>query len=208
VLRLAASHTIGEYVLPGWLAGFGDGAPLQFHVDVTNSTNVLAEVRRGDVDIGFVEGLDPLDGLEARVIEHDELVAVVAPGHRWAGGAEIDAGQLRDESYFARERDSGTRAVAAAAIAVHGVELRPSLETPSIQGLKRAVEGGGFTLMSTLSVQREVAAGLLCAVRVRGADLRRDLKAVRRAGETLPDPARRVWHQLPDLATRSGRASS
>jgi len=206
-LRLAASHTIGEFLLPGWLAGFGDGAPLQFHVDVTNSTNVLAEVRASEVEIGFVEGLDALDGLEWRVIERDELVAVVAPGHPWARRSAVEARELRGEPYLARERDSGTRAVAAAALAARGVELEPSLETPSIQGLKRAVEGGGFTLMSTLSVQSEVEAGTLCALRVRGADMGRELKGVRRAG-ALPEPARRVWHQLPSLPTRSGTASS
>lgn len=207
-LRLAASHTIGEFLLPGWLPGFASSSPLQFHVDVTNSTSVLAEVREGDVAIGFVEGLDPLEGLEWRVIAHDELVAVVAPGHRWARRTRVEARELLAEPYLARERDSGTRAVAAAALAERGVQLQPSLETPSIQGLKRAVEAGGFTLMSTLSVQREVESGGLCTLRVRGADLFRALKAVRRAGEPLHEPARRVWHQLPDLPMRSGTASS
>ena len=51
--------------------------------------------------------------------------------------------------------------------------------------------------MSSLSVQRDVDAGTLCAVRVRGVDLRRDLMVVRRAGEPVPEPARRLWEWLP-----------
>ena len=104
--------------------------------------------------------IDPLAGFEAITLMRDELVVVVAAGHRWARRRGLRAAELAQEPYLARERDSGTRAVAAAALGAHGIALEPALETPSIQGLKRAVLSGGFTVISSATVQAEVASGV------------------------------------------------
>ncbi|HEY8584785.1 MAG TPA: LysR family transcriptional regulator [Capillimicrobium sp.] len=201
VLRLAASHTIGEFLLPGWLAGFraageAGGTDARAQVEVTNSAGVLAEVRQGDVEVGFVEGLDRLDGLDSLELLRDEIVCVVAPGHRWARRRAVPAAALPSEPFLTREAGSGTRAVALAALGDAGVELAPSLEAASSQSLKRAVLDGGFTLMSRLVVAAEAQAGTLIALPVAGADLSRDLRAVRRRRPALPPPARRLWDWL------------
>ena len=75
---------------------------------------------------------------------------------------------LQTEPFFTRERASGTRAVAEAALARHGVRLEPTAELASTQSLKRAVLSGGFTLLSRLAVQAEQQAGTLAALPVRG----------------------------------------
>jgi DNA-binding transcriptional LysR family regulator len=126
----------------------------------------------------------------------DELVVVVAPGHRWARRRTLRGAELAQEPYLARERDSGTRAVAAVALGSHDIVLEPALETPSIQGLKRAVLSGGFTLMSGVTVQAEVQSGVLCALRLRDVDLTRRLLAVRRRSPAAAGPARRLWSWL------------
>jgi DNA-binding transcriptional LysR family regulator len=198
-LRLAASHTIGEFLLPAWLAAFRAAVPdarLHVQVDVVNSPGVLAELRAGAAEIGFVEGVDELAGFEARTLLRDELVVVVAPGHRWARRRTLRAAELAQEAYLSRERGSGSRAVAALALEAHGVELEPALETPSIQGLKRAVLSGGFTLISRVTVQAEVQAGALRALRLRDVDLTRRLLAVRRRSPSPAGPARRLWSWL------------
>lgn len=198
-LRLAASHTIGEFLLPGWLAAFRVAAPLPVQMDVINSPGVIAEVRDGRAEIGFVEGNASLAGLDVIELMHDELAVVVGARHPWARRRAVEGRALTGEPYLARERDSGTRAVAAAALARHGVALEPELETPSIQGLKRAVLDGGFTVISRLAVQAEVEAGTLRALPVRGVDLGRELRAIRRRREPLPGPARRLWRWLQAL---------
>lgn len=202
-LRLAASHTIGEFLLPGWLATFRadvQDARLHIQVDVVNSPGVLSELRAGAVEVGFVEGLDSVAGFEALTLMRDELVVVIAPDHRWARRRALRASELALEPYLARERDSGTRAVAAAALARAGVTLEPAFETPSIQGLKRAVLSGGFTVMSDATVRSEVAAGVLRTVRVRDAGLDRRLRAIRRRPAPPPGAARRLWGWLVERA--------
>lgn len=177
---LAASHTIGEFLLPEWLAAFRAGrSAARAQIDIVNSPGVLVAVRAREAQIGFVEGTDTLDGLESMVVQRDEIVAVVAGDHRWARRRSVRAHELRDEPYLAREAGSGTRAVATAALAAADIEITPALEVASSQSLKRAVSSGGFALMSRLALTAEAAAGTLRPLQVADLELERDLLAVR-----------------------------
>jgi DNA-binding transcriptional LysR family regulator len=201
-LRLAASHTTGGFLLPGWLAAYRTGttSPSRAHVEIVNSHGVLGLVRDGQVDIGFIESLDAVDGLEALTIQRDEIVAVVATDHRWARLRAVSVGRLADEPYLSREKGSGTRDVAAAALAAAGVPpLEPTFEADSAQSLKRAVLDGGFTLISRLAVEAEVRAGTLSVLVVTGVDLTRPLRAVRRRRAAIRADATRFWSFLARL---------
>jgi DNA-binding transcriptional LysR family regulator len=201
-LALAASHTIGECLLPGWLAAFRHEHPgVRAQIDVVNSPGVLAAVRARRADIGFVEGHDPVDDLEAVTVDHDEIVAVVARGHRWSRRRRLVAADLVGEPYLTRERGSGTRAVATAALAAAGVELEPSLEAASTQSVKRALMAGGFALLSRLAVATEVHSGALHAIAVHDLDLSRALRAVRHPGAVATGDTRAFWDWL---AARDG----
>jgi DNA-binding transcriptional LysR family regulator len=203
-LVLAASHTIGEFLLPAWLAAFRQKHPdVRAQIDIANSPSVLASIRDQTADIGFVEGADPLDGLEAVTVQRDEIVAVVASGHRWSRRRSVRAPELQSEPYLARETGSGTRTVASMALAEAGIELQPSLEVASSQSLKRALAGGGFALMSELVVAAEVQAGTLRALPLAGLQLQRDLRAVRdpRARPRPASDTAAFWRWLTGLAS-------
>jgi DNA-binding transcriptional LysR family regulator len=194
-LAVAASHTVAGYLLPGWLAGFrAERGTLRIAVEVVNSPGVLAAVRAGRAELGFVEGIDSLDGLEWQMLMTDVLECVVRPGHRFARRDSIRPAELLDEPWIAREPESGTRAVAERALRERGITLVPALEAASTEGLKRAVLGGGFALLSRLAVEQEVANGSLAAVPVQELDLRRELRAVRVSAR--PGPSALLWDWL------------
>jgi DNA-binding transcriptional LysR family regulator len=194
-LVIHASRTIGETLLPQWLASFRLSAPgCRVSVAITNSDEVVHAVRDRAAEIGFIEGpAASMQGLTELVLAHDELRVVVAGGHSWARRRAIPMRALTQEPFLAREAGSGTREVAAVALAAKGVELTPALELSSAEGLKRAVLAGGFTLLSERAVEPEVAAGALCAIPVSGVELRRSLRAVRRSRPALQGPARALW---------------
>lgn len=197
LLRLAASQTIGEFLVPGWLATYRAAEEaVQVQLDIRNSPAVLRELLDAQVEIGFVEGTDALGGFDALTLVSDEIVAVVAPDHTWAPRRSIPITELGNEAFLTRESGSGTRAVAEAALAERGVALSPTHELASTQSLKRAVLAGGFTLLSRIAVQEESDAGTLVALPVSGADLRRKLRAVRLEGQALHEPAGRFWRFL------------
>jgi DNA-binding transcriptional LysR family regulator len=204
-LTLAASHTIGEFLLPGWLVAFRVlETSARAKVEVVNSTGVIAAVRNRQAEIGFVEGLDSLDGLDVVDLHRDHLVVVVARGHRWASRRSIAATDLAGEPYLTREADSGTRAVATAGLASVGVELIPSLEAASTQSIKRALNAGGFALLSALAVETERRAGTLHILTVRGVELARDLRAIRKQRRRLPAASQRFWDWLQRRSRQHG----
>lgn len=180
-LRLSASLTIGEFLLPGWLSAFRAQEPaVHPQLEVVNSASVLRAVQEGRAMIGFVESGSPPLGLESLVVARDELVVVVAADHGWARRRRLSASALVRESYLTRERDSGTRAVATAALAQRGITLTPALEAASTEILKRMITQGGFSILSRLAIAEEQRAGLLAGITVRDLALSRDLLAVRR----------------------------
>ncbi len=124
-LAVAASHTVAGYLLPGWLAGFrAERGTLRIAVEVVNSPGVLAAVREGRAELGFIEGIDALDGLESQMLSTDVLECVVRPGHRFARRRAIRPAELIDEPWIARESGSGTRAVAERALRASGDRAR------------------------------------------------------------------------------------
>ncbi|MGY0232722.1 LysR family transcriptional regulator [Longispora urticae] len=181
-IRVAASYTNAEYVLPGRIAAAGD---VTVSLTVANSDEVTALVRSGAVDVGFVEGPIPTAGLTTRLFDRDELVVLVAPEHAWA---RLD-GPLPLETLVAtrlllREAESGTRRTyeAAAAAAGHLI-AEPFGVMTSTEALKAAVRAGlGATILSRLAVREELAAGSLVLVPVDGFSLARELRAIRLAG--------------------------
>ena len=200
-VRISASHTLGEFLLPGWLATLRASHPrMHAHVDIANSTSVIRAVRNGEVDIGFVEGLDSEDGLETITVSHDEIVAVVAPRHPWAERVTLNARELLDQPYLTREPGSGTRAVAEAALGKVGVTLVPFLEVASTQSVKRALEAGGFALLSFLAIESEHRAGTLRRVPVQDARLRRRLRAVRDPAAEFSGVTQAFWEWLNVLS--------
>jgi DNA-binding transcriptional LysR family regulator len=199
-LAVAASATVGEFLVPGWLAEFRRVAPgVRPELEITNSPGALAALRERRAEIGFVEGLDPLAGWEWICVQRDRLVVVVAADHRWARRRSLAVSELPSEPYLTRETASGTREVAEAALALRRVTLTPSLQASSLQSLKRGLGGGGFTLLSELAIEAERRAGTLVGIPIRGVDLQRELRAVRRPA-ALTGAAREFWRWLEQLA--------
>ncbi|MEV4753994.1 LysR family transcriptional regulator [Micromonospora sp. NPDC049559] len=190
LVRVAASYTNAEYVLPVRVAGFGAVHPdVAVRLTVANSEEVVAAVRAGGADIGFVEGPGVFAGLQSRRIGRDELVVVVAPGHPWAGPSDpLPASTLAGTPLLLRERESGTRRTyeEAAARAGHPV-AEPYGVMTSTEALKAAVRAGlGATVVSRLAVQDELRDGTLVRVPVAGLDLGRELRAIWPAGRRGP----------------------
>jgi DNA-binding transcriptional LysR family regulator len=189
-LRVAASLTVAEHLLPGWLAALHQESPeVVLAVEVTNSARVLARVREGAAAVGFVEGQGRvLPGLKSAVIRGDLLVLVVQPGHPWARReAPVTGAELAATDLIVREPGSGTREILAGALAPWG-GLRSRLELGStVAILAAARRGEGPAVLSALAVADDLAMGRLTAVRTEGVELARSLRAVW-AGESALAP--------------------
>lgn len=190
-LRVAASMTIAEYLLPGWLVALRAERPgTAVSLLAGNSVAVAERLLAGEADLGFVEGLDVPAGLDGVVVGHDRLVVVAPPGHPWARRrAPLAAGELAAMPLILRERGSGTRQVLDAALG--GATAAPLLELASTTAVKSAVVGGaGPSVLSELAVRDELASGRLVEIHVAELSLRRALRAVWPHGQRPTGPAR------------------
>jgi DNA-binding transcriptional LysR family regulator len=197
-LRVAASLTVAERLLPGWLVSLAaaersrGAAPAAVTLTATNSAEVASLVRAGGVDLGFVEGPASPRGCRSRVVGHDRLVAVVAPGHPWAGRRRpVDAATLVATPLVTRERGSGTRdaldVALAAALGEPGAGAVPALELSTTAAVRAAVlAGAGPAVLSALVVADDLGAGRIVEVPVEGVDLARSLRAVWTGPRTPP----------------------
>jgi DNA-binding transcriptional LysR family regulator len=207
-LRIAASMTVAEYLLPSWLTALRAVHPgAAVALSAVNSAEVADAVLGDRADIGFVEGPGIPPGLHAEPIGRDALTLVVAPAHRWARRhAGVPAAELAQTALVSREAGSGTRRFLADALDRQaGLEpAPPAAELSSTTAIKAAVAAGaGPAVLSSLAVAGDIAGGTLCAVPVTGIDLNRTLMAVWPAGRPLTGPARDLY----TVAARSVRRS-
>lgn len=184
-LRIAASLTVAEYLVPGWLVRGRDRFPdVAVSLRVANSALVAGMVLDRAVDLGFVEGPALPAGLRARTVRRDQLLVVVAPGHPWARRRrELSAAELGQTPLVQRESGSGTRETLDRMLRPAGPVADPLVELSSTTSIKAAVAGGaGPGVLSSLAVAEELAQGRLVAVPVAGVDLSRRLRAIWPAG--------------------------
>ncbi|TDU05142.1 transcriptional regulator [Streptomyces sp. 846.5] len=194
-LRVSASLTVAEYLMPGWLMALRTALPgTAVELRAANSADVAAQVLAGEADLGFVEGLRTPAGLDEVRIAADRLHLVVGPSHPWARRRRpVDGAELAATPLVLREEGSGTREVLDRALAPYGGTATPLLVLASTTALKAAaVNGAGPAVLSELAVADEVARGRLVSVPLTGLDLSRPLRAVWPTGTRPAGPAREL----------------
>ena len=198
-LSVTASLTVAEHLVPGWLVALGaEAPPVTVVVRMGNSEAVVADVRAGRADLGFIEGASTPRGLRLATITRDELALVVAPDHPWArSGRPRTAADLAATPLVMRETGSGTREVLERWLAREGLAPRPAVVLASTHALAEAVRSGvGPGVVSGLAVRGDVASGRLVAVGLadaagRRVRLDRRVRAVWRGpGDPSPPAAR------------------
>jgi DNA-binding transcriptional LysR family regulator len=180
-LRVGASTTIGNYLLPTLVADWQRTRPdAQVDVMIANTAAVAAAVARMEVDIGLIEGPCHEPDVVARPWREEELVVCCAPSHPLLGGdpaRKLDVTALRRAAWLLREPGSGTREAVEQALQPHLHQLREGLRFGGTEAIKQAaVEGLGLTCLSLFAVRDLVALGRLVHVRT-----------------TLPRLVRRFW---------------
>lgn len=216
-LRVIASYTVAEHLVPRWLSVFHRAHPhVGTELRVANSTAVERAIRDSEADIGFVENPQEIIGLHTLDVATDELVVVVGADHPWTKRRRpLPIRALAETPLVVRESGSGTRDTLAQALGHHGLTAAPpALELGSTVAVKSAVlAGAGPAVISRLAVEHELADGRLVAVALDGERIERTLRAVwsRRTVPTAGAQALLVQLGLPQPGRRSassGRASA
>jgi len=186
-VRMAASPTIGDYLLPQMLGEFKRRYPgLRVIAEIVPSHQVADALQAHAIDVGLVEAAVDSEALVAQVFRIDELVLVVPADHPWAGRQSIGPEELLGQPVVAREPESGTRALVDDRLRAVGVEVTPTLELGGVAAIKNAVMAGlGVSFISRHAITWEERLGLLAVVAVRGLDLQRPFYCLHHARRHL-----------------------
>jgi DNA-binding transcriptional LysR family regulator len=158
LIRVGASTTIGNYLLPALLAGYlRTSAATAFDVTIRNTEDIAAAVARLDVDLGLIEGPCHRPELHVRPWVEDELVIVCAPTHALARelrGARAGVRALRSQRWLLREPGSGTREAVEHALLPHIHQWTQPMQLGSTESIKQAsAEGLGLACLSLCAVR-------------------------------------------------------
>ncbi len=199
-LRVAASFTIAEYLLPPLLETFlRNRAEDSIKLEVVNSAAVLDRLQAQTADLGFIESSLKTCQMHEHVLAHDRLVIVVGPSHPWARVATVPIEALVTTSMVVREQGSGTREAFESAVGDLGFEPPPAaMELGSTSAIRAVVMGGGPpAAMSHRAVVADLEAGSLVEVAVADLSIERRLRAVWSKAGDLPPLAHDLLAQLP-----------
>ena len=144
-LRVAASMTVAEYLVPKWLAGHRRAHP-DVHVElaVMNSDHVIEHVALGKHDLGFVETTTIPSQVQHQVIARDELHVVVERAHPWARRrSPLTLTELASTPLVLREHGSGTRRALEDAAGRRGLQLVPPAQEMSSNAAVRIAAAAG-----------------------------------------------------------------
>ncbi len=185
-LKIGASFTIGEYILPRVLAEYVEQYPnVNVEVSIANTEEVLQAVK-GGIDLGLVEGQVTLPELKKQSFVEDEMVIIVPVDHHLAKQRVIsNTDILQDQTWILREVGSGTRAFSETLIQDLNLRVKRTYVFSSSQGVKESVITGlGIALVSSFIVHKEVEKGELIPLRIKGRKIVRKLFYVQRRDMT------------------------
>ncbi len=177
-LEIVASSTIGNYVLPYLVGAFMRLHP-EAHINmlVVNTLHAEELVKKGEADLGFVEGGISVDSLRATPWFEDELAIIISPTHKLGQKETFSIpDDLRQTNWVMREEGSGTAQIFREKLGRHADLLKVVTKMGHTEAIKKAVESGiGAACLSQLTVCRETEQGWLKYLPIEGVDMRRQL---------------------------------
>jgi DNA-binding transcriptional LysR family regulator len=174
-LRIGATLTIGNYVVPALMARFvREHAGAELTLAVANTEEIARQVANFEIDVGLIEGEIEDTDLDVTPWRHDQLVVFCAPDHPLARRRTLDDDDLRQAAWIVREPGSGTRQTFDRAMRGLLPTLHIALTLQHTEAIKGAVQAGlGMGCLSAIALADAFGSGVLKPCRVPHRDFRR-----------------------------------
>ena len=194
-IRVYASSTIGNYILPGVIARYRKDFPtLPLELSVGNSQDVINAVADFRVDIGLIEGPCHSADIIAEPWLEDELVVFSAPNSAWLLG-EVTLDKLAMAPWILREKGSGTREIVDYLLLSHLPQFQMGMELGNSEAIKHAVRHDlGISCLSRRVIAEQLEAGTLVEVAIPLPKLSRTLWRIHHRQKHLSKALQRFLH--------------
>ena len=188
-IRIGASTTLAQYVLPQILALFKKAHPaIQFTFVSGNSEFIEQQITQQKIDIAIVEGNSHQPQIMYEPFVKDEIVLVTRTKSRWALKGEIKSAQLLSIPLILREQGSGTLDVITKALKKSNIktkELLVEVQLESTESIKQyLLHSETAAFLSIHAVIRELQLKELSVIDIKGIDMFRMFQFIQLHGQT------------------------
>jgi LysR family transcriptional regulator, transcription activator of glutamate synthase operon len=190
-VTVGAMHTMGPIDVSLPLALFHERFPgVELTVREQSSEELADMLRDDELDIAFLSVTERLEGhgLGLHQLVSEEVVLVVAPGHRLAGRRRVRMAELAGEEFISYREGSRLRELLLAGGRAAGFEPRVTLESNESERIRRLVGRGlGIAILPRSDAERPGAA--TATIALAEPSLRRDITLAWREGRALAPAA-------------------
>ena len=171
-IKIAASTTPGEHIIPSLIAEFQKKCPdVKFKISAEDSLNSLTSLQANNADfaaVGTLQGFE--EKFDFLQIGEDQLVLIVPCNHELAKNNTAKLKEILAYPFVNREETSGTRKEIDGLLEKNNInpqKLRLALELGSTESVITAVsEGRGISIISSIAATKAQAAGLIKIVTI------------------------------------------
>lgn len=169
-VRIASIESLVPHVLCNSVDQFRKQYPgVTFSIDILTTDRVFDIVREGDVDIGIIFGRPAGSDIKVVYTSDEPLLAAMSPDHPLAGLDSLSIQDLAQWPIALAHSNSGARTIFDQACRKAGIEIKPVLESNSIELMHRfALAGSGITVLLRHSAIDSTKRGQLTTVPLRG----------------------------------------
>ena len=157
-LRIGASYTIGEYLLPTFLGEFTKAYPdLELEVTIENTHDICERVKNFQVDLALVEGTVSSSNFVVNHFYKDKMV-IALPYNHYLANREFSIEELENQTWVSREIGSGTREYLDLFLSNNNINAKNIIVFGSNYSVKEAVRNNlGITFISSLVTEGALA---------------------------------------------------
>ena len=150
-LKIGASLTIGEYILPNFLKSFCAKYPnIQIEVLIENTQSICDKLSNISLDIGLIEGSVCSPNLNQTYFYEDKMVLAI-PYNSEIDKDNFSLDLLKDCNWISREKGSGTREYLEMFLNNFKIQPKNLMVFGSNYAVKEAVKNNiGVTIISNL----------------------------------------------------------
>ncbi len=185
ILKIGASTTISQYLLPAILSKFKSEYPdIQLSLISGNSEYIENLISNHVVDLGIVEGINQKREYKYTLLEEDELVLVKAT--KYVTKEEVTLQELTQLPLVVREDGSGTLEVIYKLLKDQGIkatDLNIIMRLGSSESIKRfIVDGNSYAIISIAAIIDELKRNELSIIDIKDVNIKRDFSFITNNG--------------------------
>lgn len=186
-IRVGASSTIAQYVIPRVMASFHKRYPhIRLLLMNGNSFEMEQLLLDNRIDLALVENLSSQTGIRYRDFLHDELIVVTGKSSLYAERATIEKEDLLQIPLVLREEGSGTLEVIRQLLTHHQVrfeDLNTLIHLGSTESIKNfLLDFNGLAIISEKAVRNELYLKTLVKLQVTGITFPRTFRIAHKTG--------------------------